>query len=170
MTDEDGNLVWFGNYYGWGILKNETNIFRTAHQPFRLQNQYADRETGLHYNFFRYYEPDVGRFVNQDPIGLLGGNNFYLYSLNSSVWIDFLGLTGARVTWTRPNVPGGTITGLSTVEGGKGITHPVVQEAYDNVPIDKRSDPRMHGRCAEAEALSKGAEKANVTNMEELRK
>ena len=53
---------------------------------------------------------------------------------------------------------------------GKGITHPVVQEAYDNVPNDKRSDPRMYGRCAEAEALSKGAEKANVTNMEELRK
>ena len=42
---------------------------------------------------------------------------------------------------------------------GKGITHPVVQEAYDNVPNDKRSDPRMHGRCAKAEALSKGVEK-----------
>ena len=81
---------------------------------------------------------------------MLGGNNFYLYSLNSSVWIDFLGLTGARVTWTRPNVPGGTITGLSTVEGGKGITHPVVQEAYDNVPIDKRSDPRMHDRFTDS--------------------
>ncbi|HFC8478647.1 TPA: RHS repeat-associated core domain-containing protein [Neisseria subflava] len=38
-----------------------------------LQNQYADCETGLHYNFFRYYEPDTGRFVNQDPIGLWGG-------------------------------------------------------------------------------------------------
>ena len=59
----------------------------------------------------------------------------YLYGLNSSVWIDFLGLTGARVTWTRPNVPGGTITGLSTVEGGNGITHPVVQEVYDNAPL-----------------------------------
>lgn len=79
-------------------------------------------------------------------------------------------MTDARVTWTGPNnVPGGTITGLSTGEG-EGITHPVVQEAYDNVPNDKRSDPRMHGRCAKAEALSKGAEKANVTNMEELRK
>ena len=33
-------------------------------------DQYADRETGLHYNFFRYYEPDAGRFVNQNPIGL----------------------------------------------------------------------------------------------------
>ena len=36
-------------------------------------DQYADRETGLHYNFFRYYEPDAGRFVNQNPIGLDGG-------------------------------------------------------------------------------------------------
>ena len=73
MTDKDSNLLWFGDYYGWGKLKNETNLTGTAHQPFRLQNQYADRETGLHYNFFRYYEPDAGQFVNQDPIGLRGG-------------------------------------------------------------------------------------------------
>ncbi|WP_075567216.1 RHS repeat domain-containing protein [Streptococcus timonensis] len=37
----------------------------SAYQPFRLQNQYCDRETGLHYNFFRYYEPDAGRFVGR---------------------------------------------------------------------------------------------------------
>ena len=92
MTDSDGNLVWFGDYYGWGKLKNETNIFGTAHQPFRLQNQYADRETGLHYNFFRYYEPDVGRFVNQDPIGLEGGGNLYAFAPNISKWLDVLGL------------------------------------------------------------------------------
>ena len=70
MTDKDGNLVWFGSYTGWGKLKSETNISGTAHQLFRLQNQYADHETGLHYNFFRYYEPDVGRFVNQEKIML----------------------------------------------------------------------------------------------------
>ena len=70
MTDKDGNLVWFGNYTGWGRLKEETRVTDSAYQPFRLQNQYADRETGLHYNFFRYYEPDVGRFVNQEKIML----------------------------------------------------------------------------------------------------
>lgn len=43
-----------------------------AHQPFRVQNQYFDEKMGLHYNFFRYYDPDAGMFVNQDPIGLLG--------------------------------------------------------------------------------------------------
>ncbi|MGN6937593.1 DUF6531 domain-containing protein [Neisseria sp. P0012.S006] len=94
MTDEDGNLLWFGNYTGWGKLKSETNISGTAHQPFRLQNQYCDCETGLHYNFFRYYEPDAGRFVNQDPIGLFGGSNFYMFAFNISRWLDPLGLKG----------------------------------------------------------------------------
>ena len=92
MTDKDGNLLWFGNYTGWGRLKGETKVTDSAYQPFRLQNQYADRETGLHYNFFRYYEPDAGRFVNQDPIGLEGGDNIYLFSPNIQSWIDPLGL------------------------------------------------------------------------------
>ena len=70
MTDKDGNLLWFGNYTGWGRLKEETKVTDSAYQPFRLQNQYADCETGLHYNFFRYYEPDAGRFVNQEKIML----------------------------------------------------------------------------------------------------
>ena len=47
MTDKDGNLLWFGNYTGWGRLKEETKVTDSAYQPFRLQNQYADRETGL---------------------------------------------------------------------------------------------------------------------------
>jgi len=38
MTDSEGKLVWFGDYYGWGKLKNETNTSGTAHKPFRLQN------------------------------------------------------------------------------------------------------------------------------------
>ena len=92
MTDKDGNLLWFGNYTGWGRLKEETKVTDSAYQPFRLQNQYCDRETGLHYNFFRYYEPDAGRFVNQDPIGLRGGDNMYWFAPNANQWIDILGL------------------------------------------------------------------------------
>ena len=92
MTDKDGKLLWFGNYTGWGRLKEETKVTDSAYQPFRLQNQYADRETGLHYNFFRYYEPDAGRFVNQDPIGLLGGENLYWFAPNINIWTDTLGL------------------------------------------------------------------------------
>ena len=42
MTDKDSNLVWFGNYTGWGRLKKDERVYRNAHQPFRLQNQYLD--------------------------------------------------------------------------------------------------------------------------------
>ena len=58
-------------------------------------DQYADREPGLHYNFFRYYEPDAGRFVYQNPIGLDGGDNLYLFAFNSQIWVDALGLPEA---------------------------------------------------------------------------
>jgi len=113
MTDKDGNLLWFGNYTGWGRLKEETKVADSAYQPFRLQNQYADRETGLHYNFFRYYEPDAGRFVNQDPIGLEGGDNIYLFSPNIQSWIDPLGLlswnTARKQFWKAEAKKKGTV-------------------------------------------------------------
>ena len=97
MTDKDGNLLWFGDYTDWDRLKEETKVTDRAYQPFRLQNQYADRETGLHYNFFRYYELEVGRFVNQDPMGLFGGDKLYQFAPNIQAWVDLLGLA------TRPN-------------------------------------------------------------------
>ncbi|HEY5602360.1 MAG TPA: RHS repeat-associated core domain-containing protein, partial [Gammaproteobacteria bacterium] len=58
----------------------------------RFQGQYYDTETGLHYNRFRYYHPESGQFINQDPIGLLGGLNNYQYAPNPVGWIDPLGL------------------------------------------------------------------------------
>jgi RHS repeat-associated protein len=61
-------------------------------QPFRFQGQQFDEETGLHYNRFRYYDPAVGRFVSQDPIGLLGGFNLSLYATNPLLFIDPWGL------------------------------------------------------------------------------
>ena len=42
ITNKDGNLLWFGNYIGWGRLKKDERVYRNVHQPFRLQNQYFD--------------------------------------------------------------------------------------------------------------------------------
>ncbi|KAA8993837.1 type IV secretion protein Rhs, partial [Affinibrenneria salicis] len=61
-------------------------------QNLRFQGQYLDRETGLHYNLFRYYDPQCGRFTQPDPIGLAGGINLYQYAPNPLSWIDPLGL------------------------------------------------------------------------------
>ena len=88
-----GNLLWYGEYTAWGRLKKDEWVYKNAHQPFRLQNQCYDEETGLHYNLMWYYEPEAGRFVNQDPIGLLGGYNLYQFAPNVQAWIDVWGLS-----------------------------------------------------------------------------
>ena len=91
MTDEAGNIVWRGQYSGWGKLLHEEKANNHIHQPFRLQNQYADEETGLHYNFFRYYDAHCGRFTQQDPIKLVGGENLYAFAPHAQGFIDPLG-------------------------------------------------------------------------------
>jgi uncharacterized protein RhaS with RHS repeats len=53
-------------------------------------------ETGLHYNTFRYYDPDIGRFISEDPIGLWGGENLYAFAPNTDGWIDPWGWCRAR--------------------------------------------------------------------------
>jgi RHS repeat-associated protein len=92
MTDADGSIVWQATYKAWGSVEKLT--VNDVEQNLRFQGQYFDDETGLHYNTFRYYDPEVGRFVTQDPIGLDGGSNLYRYVLNPTGWIDPLGWTG----------------------------------------------------------------------------
>ena len=60
--------------------------------PFRFPGQQEDPETGLHYNRFRYYDPDAGRYISPDPIGLTGGLNLYEYGPNPIGWVDPMGL------------------------------------------------------------------------------
>ena len=79
-------------------MKKDERVYRNAHQPFRLQNKYYDEETGLYYNLMRYYEPEAGRFVNQELIGLWGGENLYQFAPNAQEWIDPLGLLGTSVS------------------------------------------------------------------------
>ena len=146
MTDKDGNLLWFGNYTGWGRLKEETRVTDTAYQPFRLQNQYADRETGLHYNFFRYYEPDAERFVNQDPIGLEGGDNIYLFSPNIQSWIDPLGL----LSWNTAR---------------KQFWKAEAKKERDRIAKEKAKNPGSSPKCKYSERNLKRMEKGKAPRI-----
>ena len=92
VTSAQGDLVWQARYKAWGEV--ERFEVQSIEQPLRFQGQYFDAETGLHYNTFRYYDPGVGRFTTQDPIGLLGGDNLYQYAVNPTGWVDPLGLAG----------------------------------------------------------------------------
>ena len=174
MTDGEGRLLWFGNYGGWGKLTEETNI-ANAHQPFRLQNQYCDAETGLHYNFFRYYDPHSGRFVTQDPVKLWGGANLYLFAPSICQWSDVLGLAkskGARATITCNK--GGSVSeykGLSKNAarraGREQNINKKITDLYEQKAREDRN-PNINGTCAEAEALSNLMEKEGIKDIKGL--
>ena len=69
-----------------------TQALNHVEQNLRFQGQYHDHESGLHYNRFRYYDPQIGRFVSQDPIGIEAGWHHTAYAPNPFTWIDPLGL------------------------------------------------------------------------------
>ncbi|WP_311133382.1 MULTISPECIES: RHS repeat-associated core domain-containing protein [Pseudomonas] len=90
LTDSDGKIVWQATYRSWGAI--DGLLVKNVEQNIRFQGQYFDSESGLNYNVFRYYDPELGRFIGQDPIGLQGGDNLYRYSPNPIKWVDPLGL------------------------------------------------------------------------------
>ncbi|MGO4799420.1 RHS repeat-associated core domain-containing protein [Pseudomonas sp. W22_MBD1_FP4] len=93
LTESDGHPLWHAEFQVWGNTVDETREpYFIEEQNLRFQGQYLDRETGLHYNTFRFYDPDIGRFTSPDPLGLTGSLNLYRYAPNPFTWIDPLGL------------------------------------------------------------------------------
>jgi len=106
MTDVDGEVVWLADYLPFGEVDVTVEV---VENKFRFAGQYFDEETGLHYNYHRYYDPKAGRYLTPDPIGLLGGINLYTYVLNNPINdIDPLGLHGIMLFGRGPwyvNIP-----------------------------------------------------------------
>ncbi|MBV6660209.1 RHS domain-containing protein [Pseudomonas yamanorum] len=108
LTEADGHNVWQATYRVWGnTLEEVREPYYIEEQNLRFQGQYLDRETGLHFNTFRFYDPDVGRFTTPDPIGLQGGLNLYAYADNPLTWLDPMGWAP-----TPLNKPGFYVYGL----------------------------------------------------------
>jgi len=90
ITDSSGAVVWSATYDAFGKAKIQVAAIENN---LRFPGQYYDPETGLHYNYFRYYNPQTGRYITPDPIGLEGGINLFVYVWNNPLnQIDPLGL------------------------------------------------------------------------------
>lgn len=107
MTDENNKIAWEAIYKPFGTATINTKS--TVVNRFRFQGQYQDAETGLHYNWHRYYDPKTGRYLTPDPIGLAGGINPYVYvdsvgkplaEINRHT--TFRGIVGKRSLQTNP--------------------------------------------------------------------
>jgi RHS repeat-associated protein len=86
ITDQNQRIVWKGQQKPFGETEA---IIELVDNPLRFPGQYFDRETGLHYNYFRDYDPKVGRYIESDPLGLKDGLNVYAYvSSNPLIFSD----------------------------------------------------------------------------------
>jgi RHS repeat-associated protein len=82
ITDSTGTTVWKwdqGEPFGNDVPNNNPSGLGAFDLPLRLPGQYYDKETALHYNAARDYDPSIGRYVEGDPIGLEAGINTYAY-------------------------------------------------------------------------------------------
>ena len=101
MTDSSGTVVWTADYLPFGTVGVTVN---TIENNLRFTGQYFDAESGLHYNYHRYFDPETGRYLTPDPIGLDGGINLYVYAQNNPInMIDPFGLEMYRPGYnTKP--------------------------------------------------------------------
>jgi RHS repeat-associated protein len=99
LVDAGGNIGWYSSTSLWGA--EQPKQVNRAYCPLRFPGQYFDHETGLNYNYHRYYNPADGRYQSSDPVGLLAGVNPYGYVHNPTGWFDFLGLGGCTITVYR---------------------------------------------------------------------
>ncbi len=95
LTDSDGGIVWQATYRSWGEI--EQLVVNKVEQNLRFQGQYFDGESELYYNTYRYYDPEIGRYITLDPIGIRGGINLFRYNLNPVMWVDPAGLAPCPV-------------------------------------------------------------------------
>jgi RHS repeat-associated protein len=113
--------------------------------------QYHDEETGLCYNRHRYYDPESGRYISADPIGLLGGLNPFRYAENQPT--RMVDPSGLMADATVSNRPGGAPNTKGSSGGDKPVD-PAIQDAIDNAMTKVPNPGSTSGRCAEMQALS----------------
>ncbi|SCD53474.1 MULTISPECIES: putative T7SS-secreted protein [unclassified Streptomyces] len=91
LVDDEGRIAWRTQSTLWGMTTWAANS--TTYTPLRFPGQYYDPETGLHYNYFRHYDPATARYLTSDPLGLEPSPNPVAYVLNPHAWVDPLGLS-----------------------------------------------------------------------------
>ncbi|KAB2838884.1 MAG: hypothetical protein F9K47_17100, partial [Burkholderiales bacterium] len=166
LTDSSGQIVWKGRAEAFG--KTTVDAASTVTNNLRFPGQYFDAETGMHYNYFRDYEPTIGRYVQSDPIGLRGGENPYRYAgANAIARIDAHGLYSGGV---HEGITERALSGIQCSDFG-GLPRAV--KLVDTTPtIIESQQPRnahWHAMCRRGESPLEGRNRMNNFINEQLR-
>ena len=116
VEDDAGKVCWSAQIDPYGAAHIDQG--NTIDMPLRFPGHYFDQETGLHYNRFRYFSPQLGRYIQSDPVGLFGGINVYAYVHDPLSDVDIDGLAKAKRAPRPPIVKPESERTPSTLEPG----------------------------------------------------
>ncbi|MFF4248992.1 putative T7SS-secreted protein [Streptomyces sp. NPDC001822] len=141
LVDERGGLAWRTRATLWGTTT--WNRDATAYTPLRFPGQYFDVESGLHYNYFRYYDPESARYLSQDPLGLAPAPNPAVYVNNPLLWADPLGLFACRKNEPDDPTWDGRVTygDLDDLGRPTGMHATLGEDMMGKNPTDPHGDP-----------------------------
>ncbi len=155
LTDATSAIAWEAEYRPFG----EAVTTGSVSFPLRFPGQYHDTETGLHYNWHRYYDPATGRYLTSDPIGLEGGLNPYAYaSANPLVATDPTGLA-VETAWDIANIALGLSQTVSDIREGE-YRAALVSGGATGVDILAAAVPFVPGGASTTVKASRCAENA----------
>jgi RHS repeat-associated protein len=176
----DNQVLWSWEGEAFGNTPPNPNPTGQGEFVFNLRfpGQYADTETGLHYNYFRNYDPATGRYIESDPIGLAGGINTYGYVNGDPLkYIDPLGLFGQSVEggFSCLSCHNGWLTGYyqkeypNTGDLQKDIERGANNEEYKRV-CDEPPPPDLTDPCERAKWELNKAKRCKAAREENTRR
>lgn len=144
MTDAAGVRVWTAKHDPFGKATVNEDVDGNGVDVslnLRFPGQYYDGESGLHYNYYRYYDPATGRYITSDPIGLAGGLNTFAYVEGNPLnFVDSEGLV--RQSRNQQSTQRGNTLGSGPYGGywGNIYNHPVLRNDALRSPFNPKED------------------------------
>ncbi|MEI6056685.1 MAG: RHS repeat-associated core domain-containing protein [Lentisphaerota bacterium] len=144
LTNATGKVVQTYSYDAYGNLLAKTG---SSPNSYMFSTKEYDSKSGLYYFGARYYDPEIGRWMSKDPMGMIDGPNMYLYCLNNPInfmdpfgycisWIQKYILSPAGKVWNLPNTVIGVAWGLSGLPFGASV-------GFGNNAIEFYHNPAM---------------------------
>jgi RHS repeat-associated protein len=160
VEDANGKVCWKARIDPYG--RAEVSKDSTIDMPLRFPGHYFDAETGLHYNRYRYFSPELGRYLQSDPAGQLGGINLFAYPVNPLTNVDITGLTtGPPRPSMRINLlPKAAAAPAAGAECGT-AADPAVQDYGKEGEIVRRFDSKQGIKDAKKNGIPFDPEKGN---------
>ena len=148
VANATGTTVWRWDQqepFGVNVPDENPSGLGAFEFPLRFPGQYLDKETNVHYNYFRDYDPGLGRYEQSDPLGLRAGLNTYAYAFDPLTQTDPFGLMGRGPAGNNKGGPPARDPNKTGCGPSGGFWNPFIPNNPFGLPFEPCCD--AHDKC-----------------------